>query len=120
MVQTAWPDPHQPSRAPTSMKPNPLTLDYRPRLPRNGRNGIAIIGAGGIVNYAHLPAYRKAGFHVLGITDLDPEKAHATARAHDLPHVFDSVADLLRHPGVDIVDIAVYPDRQPELVRQAA
>lgn len=102
------------------MSHSPLTLDYRPRLPRTRQNGIAIIGAGGIVNYAHLPAYRKAGFPVIGITDLDPEKARATARTHQIPHVFDSVADLLRHPEVSVVDIAVYPDRQPELVRQAA
>src|SRR5947209_10930845 len=31
---------------------------------------IAIVGAGGIVNDAHLPAYRKAGFQVVGIYDL--------------------------------------------------
>ena len=31
---------------------------------------IAIVGAGGIVNDAHLPAYRKAGFDVIGIYDV--------------------------------------------------
>ena len=30
---------------------------------------IVIIGAGGIVSDAHLPAYKKAGFKVLGIYD---------------------------------------------------
>ena len=32
---------------------------------------IVIIGAGGIVSDAHLPAYQKANFEVLGIYDPD-------------------------------------------------
>ena len=32
---------------------------------------IVIIGAGGIVRVAHLPAYAKAGLVVSGVTDLD-------------------------------------------------
>jgi predicted dehydrogenase len=34
---------------------------------------IAIVGAGGIVNDAHLPAYRKAGFDVVGIYNVRAE-----------------------------------------------
>ena len=40
---------------------------------------IYIIGAGGIVNTAHLPAYKIAGFNVQGIYDIDHAKAFATA-----------------------------------------
>jgi hypothetical protein len=40
-------------------------LDYKPKMPRCTDRGIGIIGAGGIVNYAHLPAYKKAGFKVV-------------------------------------------------------
>jgi hypothetical protein len=36
---------------------------------------IVIIGAGSIVNIAHLPAYELAGFEVAGIFDLDKDKA---------------------------------------------
>ena len=32
---------------------------------------IVIIGAGGIVRDAHMPAYAKAGLTVSGVTDLD-------------------------------------------------
>ena len=35
---------------------------------------IVIIGAGGIVNDAHMPAYHKAKFDVLGIYDIDQER----------------------------------------------
>ena len=35
---------------------------------------IVIIGAGGIVSDAHLPAYQKVNFEVLGIYDPDEKK----------------------------------------------
>ena len=69
---------------------------------------IYIIGAGGIVNDAHLPAYRKAGFRVQGITDLDPAKAGATAARWDIPEVFHSIEDMIAAlPADAVVDIAV-------------
>ena len=36
---------------------------------------IVIIGTGGIVKDAHLPAYKKAGFQVEGLYDVDKQKA---------------------------------------------
>lgn len=69
---------------------------------------IYIIGAGGIVNDAHLPAYRKAGFRVQGITDLDPAKAGAMAARWDIPEVFHRMEDMISAlPADAIVDIAV-------------
>ena len=44
-------------------------------MPQRMDRGIGIVGAGGIVNYAHLPAYKKAGFKVVGITDKNHEQA---------------------------------------------
>ena len=35
---------------------------------------IVIIGAGGIVNDAHMPAYSKAKFEVLGLYDIDKKE----------------------------------------------
>ena len=52
---------------------------------------IVIIGAGGIVNDAHLPAYRKAGFHVLGLFDVDADKARATADRWGIERVYGSL-----------------------------
>src|SRR5215469_16740082 len=95
-------------------------LDYKPKLPRNLDRGIGIVGAGGIVNYAHLPAYKKAGFKVLAITDQKIEAAEKTAREHGIPNVCASVDELLRNPQVEIVDIAVYPAAQAEIVEKAA
>lgn len=95
-------------------------LDYKPKLPRKLDRGIGIIGAGGIVNYAHLPAYKKAGFKVVAITDKKEEAAEKTARNHGIPNVCGTIEDLLENPQVEIVDIAVYPAAQTEIVEKAA
>ena len=94
-------------------------LEYKPKLPRRLDHGIGIVGAGGIVNYAHLPAYKKAGFRVVGITDRNREQAERTAKEHGIAKVFAGVEELLRQPEVEIVDIAVYPAEQVNIVEQA-
>ena len=40
---------------------------------------IIVIGAGGIVRAAHLPAYKKAGFPVIGLLDASLGKAEQLA-----------------------------------------
>ncbi len=70
---------------------------------------IVIIGAGGIVRDAHLPAYRKAGLTVAAITDLDSTRAEAMARDWSIPAVLPSVLAAAGH-GTDVIyDIAVPP-----------
>jgi predicted dehydrogenase len=69
---------------------------------------VIIIGAGGIVNDAHLPAYRLAGFNVKGIYDLDAEKAGLTARRFSIPETYESLDQLLSQaPAGAVFDIAV-------------
>lgn len=76
--------------------------------PLSYKTPIVIIGAGGIVNDAHLPAYQLAGFNVAGIYDVDSEKAHATALRFNIPLVFDSVEDIVRLKLSPVVyDVAV-------------
>jgi predicted dehydrogenase len=84
-------------------------LQFKPEMPRRLDHGIGIVGAGGVVNYAHLPAYAQAGFKVVGITDKSRERAEKTAGAHKIPKVYSTVEELLGDPEVEIVDIAVYP-----------
>lgn len=74
----------------------------------SGKLPIFIIGAGGIVNTAHLPAYSIAGFNVQGIFDIDKNKAIATADAFSIPKVFASMDELLSAlPSKAILDVAV-------------
>lgn len=56
---------------------------------------IALIGAGGIVRDAHLPAYRKAGFEVKAIYDLDLAKAKQLARDFGVPTVCETLSELI-------------------------
>jgi predicted dehydrogenase len=84
-------------------------LDFKPAMPRRLDHGIGIVGAGGVVNYAHLPAYAKAGFKVVAITDTHRERAEQAARAHDVPRVYSKADELVNDREVEIVDIAVYP-----------
>jgi predicted dehydrogenase len=69
---------------------------------------VFIIGAGGIVNTAHLPAYQSAGFNVQGIFDIDNNKAKLTADKFNIPHVFKTLEELISHSSTDVVfDVAV-------------
>jgi predicted dehydrogenase len=69
---------------------------------------IVIIGAGGIVNTAHLPAYRMAGFNVAGIYDVNREKAEATAKHFNLPVVYNNLQEAIdQSPENAVYDVAV-------------
>jgi predicted dehydrogenase len=95
------------------------TFDFRPEPGVRTDFGIGIVGAGSIVEAAHLPAYRKAGFHVVGITDINVERAHALAARCGIPRVYLTVDELLADPNVEIVDIAVPPWSQSFIVTRA-
>jgi predicted dehydrogenase len=82
-------------------------------------HGIGMVGAGGVVNYAHLPAYAKAGFKVVAIMDKDRQRAEQTAAAHRIPKVYSTVAELVCDPDVEVVDIAVYPWEALAIAEQA-
>jgi len=80
---------------------------------------IYIIGAGGIVNDAHLPAYRQAGFRVQGITDLDPEKAADTASRWGIPEIYAGIDDMIAAlPSDAVVDIAVPAPSMPGILER--
>jgi predicted dehydrogenase len=71
---------------------------------------IVLIGAGGIVRDAHLPAYAKAGLTVAAITDLDSARATAVAADWAIPKVHPTVAAAVAAHGTDVVyDVAVPP-----------
>jgi predicted dehydrogenase len=95
------------------------TLDIHPRLPRRRDWRIGILGAGFIVRDCHLVAYRQAGFNPIAIASRDPAHAQAVAAQHQLPTVHATYEELLTDPRIEVVDIAVPPDAQPALIRQA-
>jgi predicted dehydrogenase len=69
---------------------------------------IVIVGAGGIVNDAHLPAYRKAGLQVAGIYDVDPERSRKTAERFAIERVYKSLGDCFEDQHT-VIDVAAPP-----------
>ena len=68
---------------------------------------IVIIGAGGIVRDAHLPAYRKAGFEVWSIFDPIPDRAVSLSAEYGIPTVSASLDDAVANAPLNAVfDIA--------------
>jgi predicted dehydrogenase len=88
-------------------------------VPAKQRRPIAIVGAGAIVDFAHLPAYRAAGLEVVGIHDRNLERATTIANRHSVPKVYSTLEDLLADDRVSVVDIAVLPDAQPDIATAA-
>ena len=69
---------------------------------------IGLIGAGGIVQNAHLPAYRKGGLPVAAIVDRHPARAEAMAAEWGIGASGASVAAVLPQLNAPVVfDIAV-------------
>ncbi|MFT5376076.1 MAG: putative dehydrogenase [Candidatus Latescibacterota bacterium] len=95
-----------------------MQLEYLPVLPQKMDYRIGICGAGGIVNDAHLPAYRKAGFNVECIYDKDRTRAEKTAARFGIERVCTSVEELAA--AVDIVDIAVPAQENGQVVAALA
>jgi predicted dehydrogenase len=92
-------------------------LEYLPRLPRDASVGIGCIGAGFIMADCHLVAYRQAGFRPVAIAARDSDRAMAVARRHQIPRAYGSYQELLLDPEVTVVDIAVPPDVQLQVIR---
>ena len=95
-----------------------IAADFSLAIPAEHRLPVAIIGAGTIVEVAHLPAYQRAGLEIAGIYDLDESRSRALAAAAGVP-VYPSVEDALSDPRVGVVDIAVHPAAQPGIARAA-
>jgi predicted dehydrogenase len=99
--------------------PQPVVPDYRPKLPPKTDYGIGIVGCGGIVNYAHLIAYKNNKLNVVACYDINLETANKTASEHGIPKVYAALDELLADPAIEIVDIAVQPWHQREIAEKA-
>ena len=89
-------------------------------IPDSNKLPIAIIGAGGIVDGAHLPAYKKAGLEIVGITDVDQGRANDVASRHGIPMVYPDLSTLLRETTAQVIDIAVPPAAQRDIFIEVA
>ncbi|MCC7419517.1 MAG: Gfo/Idh/MocA family oxidoreductase [Planctomycetaceae bacterium] len=96
-----------------------LPLEIHPVLPQRRDVRIGCIGAGFIMADCHLVAYKAAGLNPVAIASRHFERAQSVAARHGLPTVHRTVDELLADPNVEVLDIAVPPDVQLEIVREA-
>jgi predicted dehydrogenase len=71
---------------------------------------IVLIGAGAIARTAHLPAYRRLGYPIAGLYDIDRARALAAAAEHGVGTVFGTLEDAAAFPSA-IFDLAVPGDQ---------
>ena len=84
----------------------------RPSAPKP----IVIIGAGGIVTDAHLPAYRLANLPVAGVYDLDHERARSVV-AHWDTRAFATLGEAIATPNA-VYDLALPPGAHLDVLPQ--
>ncbi|WP_298505689.1 Gfo/Idh/MocA family oxidoreductase [uncultured Maribacter sp.] len=88
-----------------------MELIYKPKLPQE-KHPIYIIGAGGIVKDAHLPAYKNAGFLVKGITNRTKQRATNLANLYTIPNVYNNVKEMVAAaPNNAIYDLTLMPSQ---------
>lgn len=95
-----------------------IQIKYKPALPLT-EQPIIIIGAGGIVTDAHLPAYKIAGFKVHGIVNRTKARAEKVAADFDIPNVYNSVAEAVALAPANVVyDLTIMPEQYIETLNQ--
>lgn len=84
------------------------------------RLGIGLVGAGEIARAAHLPAYRGNPdlVELRRVFDIDSTRSESLAQEAGVPAA-RVVGGLLEDPEIDLLDIAVPPRQQPEIVAAA-
>lgn len=92
-------------------------------MTETGRHHIGILGAGGIVRTAHLPAYRALGLPVTAWSRSEQSREllaseSVTPQAPKLT-IVPRAADILADDRIDIVDIATPPGPRLDLLEQA-
>jgi len=100
----------------------PLLEKLKPDLPNDAEKyPIGIVGAGSIVRYGHMPAYKKAKFNVRGISSRTISSAKAYHTEFDIPCLFETPLQMAKSDEIKVIDIT-FPfdeDRMP-IIKAAA
>ena len=96
-----------------------MDLHIHPKFPSSKDFRIGVLGSGFIVNDCHLVAYKKAGFNPVAIASRQRVNAAKVAQRHQIPKVYDSYEALLDDSSIEVLDIAVPPNAQLDLIKAA-
>src|SRR5690554_5631341 len=88
---------------------NPTRKDWR----------IGCIGAGFIMSDCHLVAYRDMGLNPVAIASRTRKSAESAAKRHNIEKIYDTWMELLNDESLEIIDIAIPPHEQLNVVKEA-
>jgi len=81
---------------------------------------IGMIGFGRIARYAHVPAYRRAGWQIAAVADPDPAARKSAADEFGIKTLYEDYGDLIADDRVEIVDLLTHPTIREEVILAAA
>lgn len=90
-----------------------------PPLPCKTDFKIGCVGSGFIMSDCHLPSYRKMNWNVTSLCSRSPDRARDLAKIHSIPHVYADVGTMCESGQVEVLDVAVPPDVQPDVILKA-
>jgi predicted dehydrogenase len=96
-----------------------LNLKHVSPAPARTDARIGIVGAGFIIRDVQLVAYRDAGYNVAAIASRSYEVAQEVAEVRGVPKVYERYEELFADRSIEILDIAVPPHSQLDVVRSA-
>lgn len=80
---------------------------------------IGVLGSGFIVSECHLVSYQKLGYNPVAIASRTKANAEKAAERFGIETVYDDYEALLDDASLEVLDIAVPPQQQPDLIRAA-
>jgi predicted dehydrogenase len=94
-------------------------LEYTPAKLRKYHPPIGLIGCGGI-SQVHLRAYKAAGYNVVALCDIVPQRAE-NRRKEFFPdaQTYTDYRKLLKRDDIEVVDIATHPQDRDYLIPAA-
>jgi predicted dehydrogenase len=96
-----------------------MDLRIHPELPQRLEWRIGCLGSGFIMRDCHLVAYRKAGFNPVAIASRKEISAREVAARHGIATVYSTYEELLNDPSIEVLDVAVPPNAQGNLIFEA-
>ncbi len=103
---------------PSRVRRAPPVLRHTPRMPRRKKVPIGCVGTGFIMSECHLPSYQRAGFQPVAIAARSLPRTQDVAARYGLKPYAD-YRELLDDPRIEVLDIAVPPDAQYEIIAEA-
>jgi len=88
------------------------------KFPQNCDVPIGCIGAGFVMADCHLVAYRNVGLNPVAISSRTRANAESAANRHRISKVYEHYTELLKDEEIQVVDIAVPPDIQFEVIQE--